>query len=436
MVFDLGLIFLLVVINGLFASTELALVSSKRGRLEQRIEDGDMGAAAALRLQAHPIRLLSMVQIGITLIGTLSGAFGEARLAHHVVLFLAPLPVIGPFAESVALVLVVVFITYLSLVLGELVPKRLAQLHPETIATHIARPMELLSKCSRPIVTLLTWSTESILTLLGQRGGSEPGVTEEDILSLVQEGIEEGAVELHEQQIIERVFALSDHLARQIMTPRRTVYSLAADARISEVLESFLENGFSRVPVYENTVEHIVGIANIRDLLRVHASNPAARVEDAMRPPLFVPDTVYASALLSMFRRTQQHMAIVVDESGSVEGIVTLEDVLEELVGEIADEHDEEVIHPIVRRDDGSLLIDGVARIEEVKDVLNVHQLPGEEHEHFDTMAGFLLSQFGRIPELGEQVQWQEWSFEVVDMDGLRIDKVLVTKTADSPNAS
>ena len=320
----------------------------------------------------------------------------------------------------------VLLISYLSLVLGELVPKRLALTHPEAIATWIARPMELLSQFSHPVVVLLTWSTETVLTLLGQRGVSGPRVTEEDIRSLVREGSAEGAVEPHEQQLIERVFVLSDRMARQITTPRRAVYGLEADAEVQAVLETLLASGFSRFPVYEDTLDHVVGVAHIRDLLRLaYEDMPHTRVRDAMSPPLLVPDTVPVSALLATFLQTQQHMAIVVDESGAVDGIVTLEDVLEELVGEIADEHDETASHPIVRRDDGSLLIDGAIPIDEVKS-LEVDILPGEEREPFDTLAGFLLSQLGHIPQLGEKVSWGGWCFEIIDMDGLRIDKVLV----------
>lgn len=432
MVMDIGLLLLLVLLNGVFASTELALVSSKRGRLEQRAATGESGAAAALRLQAHPTRLLSTVQIGITLIGTLAGAFGGASIAERLAPLLEPLPIIGPIAESLALVSVVLVISYLSLVLGELVPKRLALTHPEAIATWIARPMELLSQLSHPVVVLLTWSTETVLTLLGQHGVSSPRVTEEDIRSLVREGSAEGAVEPHEQQLIERVFALSDRIARQIMTPRRAVDGLDADTEVQAVLKALLASGFSRFPVYEDTLDHVVGVAHIRDLLRLaYEGRPHTRARDAMYPPLLVPDTVRASALLATFLKTQQHMAIVVDESGAVDGIVTLEDVLEELVGEIADEYDEATSHPIVRRDDGSLLIDGAILIDDVKAALEVDILPGEEREPFDTLAGFLLSQLGHIPQLGEKVSWGGWCFEIVDMDGLRIDKVLVTQVQD-----
>lgn len=433
MLFEIGVILVLVLANGLFAGTEAAMIAARRGRLQQSAEQGNKSARVAVQLQEDPNRFLSTVQVGITLIGTLAGAFGGVSIATRLTEILAQIPAIEPFAGSIAFVTVVVAITYLSLVVGELVPKRLALQSAEAIATMMAQPMLLLSNLSRPIVVLLGWSTEVLLALLGRRNVIPELVTEEDIRQLVREGTEEGVVEPQEQILIESVFKFGDRSVRHILTPRRDVYALDADAQLGTVLDDLLESGFSRFPVYEHNLDHVVGIVHVRDLLRLYrAQGGEALVRDAMYSPLFVPESIRASMLLATFRKDQRHMAVVVNEHGGVEGIVTLEDVLEEIVGEIADEYDESEEQAIIRRDDGSLLIDGMLPIDELKQCLGVEELPDEEYYRFDTLAGFVLSLFGHIPNTGDAVNWGAWRFEVIDMDGLRIDKILVTHEAAS----
>jgi putative hemolysin len=429
MILEIGLIVFLVLLNGVFSGTELAMVSAKRGRLLLQAEEGSGGAQAALRFQEQPNRLLSTVQIGITLIGTIAGAYGGANIAGGLSPLIASVPAFASVADTLAFALVVVGITYLSLVLGELAPKRLALQSAEAIAVTMARPMEIIAAIARPVVAVLAWSTEGILRLLGRRTSDGSGVTEEDIRQLVREGAEEGVVEHEERQFIERVFDLGDRRIRQVMTPRRMVSVLDADDRLSEVLDGLLDAGYSRFPVYADRPDNIVGVAHVRDILRLYrVGDHAATIRDAMRTSLVVPESMRADDLLRLFRTSRQHLAIVVDELGSFEGIVTMEDVLEELVGDIADEYDEATEQWIVRRDDGSLLIDGQTPIDEALAALDIDATPEDDQGHYDTFAGFVLARFRRLPHAGEQVQWGSWCFEVVDMDGLRVDKVLASR--------
>lgn len=420
---ELAIILVLCLANGLFAATELSMISARRGRLQQQAEAGQKGAEVALQLQDDPNRLLSTVQVGITLIGTFAGAFGGASIASQLALLLQPW--IGELSETLAFVLVVAVVAYLQLVIGELVPKRLALQSAETIAIRMAQPMSVLAAMSRPIVWLLTWSTEGLLLLLGRSKNEASGVTEDDIRQIVREGAEGGALEPQEHAMIESVIRLGDRSVRQVMTPRHTMQSIDADKTLGAVIDEILEVGFSRFPVYERQFDHVIGIAHIRDLLRIHRSDPNRLVRDAMRPPLFVPERSRAAALLGTFRKQQQHMAVVVSELGMVEGVVTLEDVLEEIVGEIADEYDEVEEELFIRREDGSFLIAGLAPIDRVQQTLAIDELPDSEPYNYETLAGFVISMLGHMPTTGTIVEWQDWRFEVVDMDGLRIDKVL-----------
>ncbi len=424
---ELLLILVLLLANGVFSGTELAMVSARRGRLQQKADDGIAGAEVALALQDDPNRLLSTVQIGITLISTLTGVYGGASLAEKVTPILEPLPYIGPYASAIALTVVVILLTYLSLIVSELVPKRLAMMHAESIAIRMAAPMNVVAAVSRPLVWLLTASTELLLRLFGQSANNSAAVTEEDIRQLVREGAEGGALDAHEREIFENVFSLGDMTVRQVMTPRNDVYCLDADATIESVVDGMLDSGFSRAPVYEKDLDHVVGVVHARDLLRLVRSNETNNlIRSAMRAPLFVPEQSRAGDTLALFKKTQQHLAVVVGELGTVEGIITLEDVLEEIVGDIADEHDDAESPHIVRREDGSFLVDGNTPIDDVvsRTHIIVHR---NENAQFDTIAGYILSLMGHIPNAGEHVIAFGWKLEVIDMDGLRIDKVLLS---------
>ncbi len=426
---ELIIIVVLSLANGIFAATEIAMVSARRGRLEQRAEDGSAGAATALKLQDDPNRFLSAVQVGITLIATLSGVFAGATLTAQLAPNLEALPVIGPYAVPLAQVLVVILVSYLSLVLGELVPKRLALQSAEAVASLMARPMSFLAWFSTPVITILTGSTNIILRLLGRANVEEERVTEEDIRALVREGTQGGTVELQEQQFIESIFKFSDRAVRNIMTPRHDVEMLDADATLSTVIDELLASGYSRFPIYEGNPDRIIGTVHVRDLLLLYRrQGDQALVREAIAPPLYVPENSRASALLATFRKDRRHMALVVSELGGIEGVVTLEDVLEEIVGEIGDEFDEAETPSVVMREDGSMLVEGSLNIDDVKQLLDEDELPDEETFRFDTLAGFVISLMGKIPRTGDLINWNGWCFEIVDMDGLRVDKVLISK--------
>jgi putative hemolysin len=427
---ELLIIVALALANGIFAGTELAMVSARRGRLEQRAADGDRGAAAALQLQEEPDRFLAAVQVGITLIGTLSGVFAGATLAERLVPTIEGLPYIGGAAAAgVAQFLVVLLVTYVSLVLGELVPKRIALQSAEAIASAMAPLMTVLARASRPVIWLLTTSSSLILRLIGRGNVPEERITEEDIKALVREGAEGGGVEPQEREIIESIFNFSDHAVRHIMTPRRDVEMVAADATLGQVIDELLESGYSRFPVYENTPDQVIGTVHVRDLLVLYRSQGEdAKVREVLSPPLYVPENSRASALLATFRKSRRHMAIVVSELGGIEGVVTLEDALEEIVGEIDDEFDDASTPQVVRREDGSLLVEGALSVDDVRRLLDVEELPDEDIYRFDTLAGFVISLLGHIPKTGDVTTWADWRFEVLDMDGLRVDKVLISQ--------
>ena len=426
-----ALIVLLTLANGFFAASEIAIVSARRGRLQQRAETGSRGARIALDLAHEPNRFLATVQVGISLIGTFAAAFGGDVLADPLARRLSP--VIGPTsAEAVALTLVVLLITYLSLILGELVPKRLALQQAEAIATSVAPIMLRVARLAAPIVWFLTVSTQTVLTLLGRGRAVEEPVTEEDVLSLVREGTQVGTVEPTEQQIIQNVFDLTDRTVRSLMTPRTALVAVALDTPLAVAVERVLASGYSRIPVYAGSLDNVVGILHVRDLLGalyrvVSEQAPPAPLRDLLHPPVFVPGHLRVAALRQPFQHGQTHLAVVVDEYGQVDGIVTLEDVLEELTGDIADEYDT-TDSTVVRRPDDSFLVDG--RLSYPDAVARIGLPPRDELADladFDTVAGFLLVLLGHMPRVGEVVTWRGWRFEVVDMDGLRIDRVLIS---------
>ncbi|WP_129670888.1 hemolysin family protein [Candidatus Chloroploca sp. Khr17] len=429
MTIEITIILVLILANGIFAGTELAILGAKRGRLEQHAADGSAGAAAALRLQDDPNRFLSAVQVGITLIGILTGAFGGASIAARLSPSLSSLPVVGPYATQLAFGIVVVVITFFTLVFGELVPKRLALLKAEQYAMLIATPMTFIARLSSPVVSLLAFSTQLVLRLLGLDKTLPAQVTEEDIQALVREGASGGEVTLHEQQLIESIFEFSDQQVRQIMTPRRDIVMIEAEATLGQIMPQVLEDGYSRFPIYQDTPDQIIGIVHVRDLLMLyHREGEAALVRSVISPPLYVAEHSLAAQLLATFRKQQRHMAIVVGEEGGVEGLVTLEDVLEEIVGNIEDEFDEPEPEFIVSREDGSWLIDGRLPTDDLKALLEVDELPDETIYRYDTLAGLVITLLGHIPTTGDHVEWDRWRFEVVDMDGRRIDRILLSK--------
>ncbi len=428
---QLLVIVLLTLANGFFSASEIAVVSSRRGRLEQRAENGSKGAIRALKLAEEPNRFLATVQIGISLIGTFAAAFGGDALSEPLSKAIAPY--VGQnSANVVGLVLVVIFITYLSLILGELVPKRLALQNAEAVATFVAPIMHNISRIAAPVVWLLTMSTQGILFLLGRSKESEEQVTEEDVLSLVREGAAGGSLELSEQELIERVFSFTDRTAREIMTPRPEIVAVELNSPIEDVMARIAEHGFSRIPVYEETIDHIAGILYAKDLLlatqKTASGDESLLLKDLVRPPVFVLEHQRISSVLRQFKQTRMHLALVLDEYGQTDGLVTLEDVLEELAGDISDEYDDAHTE-ILERPDGSFIVDGLTTYGDAQRRIG---LPAKDSleglADFDTVAGLVLSVLGHIPTEGQQLNIAGWAIEVIDMDGVRIDKILLQK--------
>jgi putative hemolysin len=416
----------LVLLNGYFAMSELAVVSARPARLDAQARKGGRGARLAAALARDPGRMLSTVQIGITLVGIVAGAFGGARLAEPLDDALARVPVLAPFSAEIAYTLVVAAITYLSLIIGELVPKHLALRAPERIATLVAPAIDLLSRISTPAVWLLETSSRVVLRLLGSEVQPAETVTEEEVRMLIAEGTRTGVFHRQEQEMIGRVLRLADRPVRAIMTPRVELVWLDADDDPAEIVRVIRESGHSRFVVAKGSLDDVLGVVHVRGLLEPCLSGRPLDLHAALRAMLVVPDTMPVLRALEALRQARVSMALVVDEYGEVEGVVTVEDVLEAVVGDMPERRLGEE-PAIVEREDGSLLMDGMLATDEVKLALSLDGLPDEDSYH--TLAGFILAQLGRVPQEGAIVAYGGWRFEVIDMDGRRIDKVLVSRS-------
>ncbi|GAB4409637.1 MAG: hemolysin family protein [Anaerolineae bacterium] len=427
LLFEIIIIFVLLLANGFFAASEIAVVSARKGRLEQQALAGQRGAAAALELAEDPSRFLSTVQVGITLIGTFAAAFGGATLAELLETALTDIPTLAPYAGTIALGVVVLAITYLSLIVGELVPKRLALQNAEAMASFVAPSMRGLARLANPVVSFLTFSTELILRLLGRHNVPESPITEDDIMALVREGTSDGTVEAAEEDLINNVFAFTDRLVRSLMTPRTQIVGIERNTPLPELLKIVTESGYSRLPVFEDSLDQVIGILNVKDLLRVWGTSEAVDLRSLLRPPCYVIESQRAVVAFQQIKQSNNALALVLDEYGQVAGLITLEDMLEELVGEITDEYDE-ADASIVRREDGSYLVDGLLPLSDLEEQLNIPEVEklGREYS-FETTAGLLLILLGHIPTPGETARWQDYTFEVVDMDEHRIDKILIS---------
>jgi putative hemolysin len=423
---ELLIIVLLLLVNGVLAGSELAVVSARKMRLQQRAEAGDAGAQVALALADEPGRFLSTVQIGITLVGILTGAFGGATLAETVAAWLTDAGVSARNAELVSVVFVVLGITYLSLIIGELVPKRLALQHPEGIATAVARPMRTLSRIAAPAVTLLSVSTDLVLRLLHVRTPVEAPVSEEEIRLLIQQSTAAGVFEPAEQAMVSSIFRLGDRHVADLMVPRHAVVWLDIDDLPTAVWQEMTASPHTRFPVCRGELDQVLGVVSVKDLGAQLAQGQPADLRAVLRPALVVPETLVVLAVLERFREAGTALAVVVDEHGGVSGILTLTDVLEAIVGALPTPA-ERADPRVVQRPDGSWLLDGDLPVDEVKAVLGLGELPDEDD--YQTLAGFLLHQLGRIPAPADAVEWDGRRFEVLDMDGRRIDKVLVAAT-------
>lgn len=432
---EIAVIFLLIIANGFFSAAEIAIVSARRSRLQHEIDVGHAGAKQALDLAEHPERFLATVQVGITLIGTFAAAFGGANISQPLAALLRLVPWLQPYAESISLTTVVLLITYFTLILGELVPKRLALQFAERIAMASAPFMLTMAAVVRPAISILNGSVNFVLFLLRVPRTSESPVTEEDIVYLARQGMASGTVERREEQFINRVFDFTDRPLSSIITPRTEIVAVEVGTPLPQVIEAFLSSGYSRLPLYQDSLDNIVGILYAKDLLRIRTNDQnAIDLTSIARPPFFVSEYQHADDLLTTFRREGTHMGIVLDEYSQVIGLVTLEDMLEELVGEIQDEYDTPEDNAFVRRPDGSWLVDAMEAYDTVWHTIGLEDLPQEEEENHDyhTLAGLILSRLGRIPSPGDTVTIGNTVLEVVDMDGRRIDKVLVRPRQES----
>ncbi|MHB0855958.1 MAG: hemolysin family protein [Anaerolineae bacterium] len=419
-------VLLLILANGVFAMSEIAVVTSRKTRLQQQVSEGDRKAADALELAEKPNHFLSTVQIGITLIGVLAGAFSGATLAGYLEPLVAEIPPLAPYAQAISITVVVVVITFLTLVIGELVPKRLALNDPERIAGAVAGPMNALTWLATPAVRLLSFSTDLVMRLLGVQLNETPPVTEEEIRILLEQGTQAGVFAAAESDMVESVFSLDDRRASSLMTPRHDVVWLDTEDPVEEIQRKIIESGHSRFPVARDSLDNVLGEAQARDLLARAIVGEPFDLQAVLRAPLYVPEVMSALNVLEHFKSSGTEMALVIDEYGFVTGLVTLDDILEAIVGEIPTA-EELAEPPVVQREDGSWLMDGMVLIDEFRELFDLSELPGEDHGLYQTLGGFVTSQLGAIPTSADRFEWNDLRFEVVDMDGNRVDKVLVT---------
>ena len=423
MTFEIIFIVLLLLANGVFAMSELAIVSARKVRLRQMCDNGDSRACAALELATSPDRFLSTIQIGITLVGILAGAFGGATIAEQLGEQISRVPALASYGEALGVGIIVLIITYLSLIIGELVPKRFALSHPERIAKLVARPMKLLSVTMSPIVHVLSVSTSAVLTLLRMKHPTEPPVTEDEIKVLLDQGTQAGVFEQAEQEIVKRVFKLADRRVGSLMTPRLDIVWLNAKASREEIRKTLDESHYSRFPVCDDTLDQVLGVVKAKDMLALCLTSEEMNLTSVMKAPLFVPESRSALEVLEVFKSSATHLALIVNEYGSIEGLVTTNDVLEAIVGDIAPANPQFETQA-TQREDGSWLFDGTVPVDEFKEVFKVTSLPGEGS--YQTLAGFILFYLGRVPRAADHFEWNGLRFEIMDMDGKRIDKVLV----------
>jgi putative hemolysin len=427
---DVALLVFLIILNGLFAMSEMALTASRKARLQVMLESGESGAQAAIDLHENPTKFLSTVQIGITSIGVLNGIVGEQAFSGPMAQWLEhTFAMPHRIADVTGTALVVILITFLTIIFGELVPKRLGQMYPETVARLVAPPMEWLSLIARPFVKLLSACTEATLRLLGIRGGPNRSVTEEEIAASLEEGVDAGVIEEHEHQMVRNVFRLDERQIGSMMIPRSDVVWLDAGAPFEAALQLIGESGRSRYPVCRGGLDEVLGVVAAQDLLQPLARGETPSLVERLKPPVFVPETLSGMELLDHFRASSAELVFVVDEYGEVQGIITVRDVLEAITGEFAAPTDEDAW--AVQREDGSWLLDGLIPVPELKDRLDLKELPEEDRGRYNTLAGMIMLLLGRLPHTADRVEWEGWTFEVVDLDGKRVDKVLVQRSPD-----
>lgn len=413
------------VLNGVFAMSEIALVSARKSRLKNDAERGDSRAKAAFKLAEHPDTFLSTVQVGITLIGILTGIYSGDKIADDIQVWLEQFEIVRPYADTLAVTLLLIAITYFSLVIGELVPKRIGLTRAESIAKAVALPMSIISRIAHPFIWLLSTSTSLVVKVLGIRKSDDSAVTEEEIKAIINEGMEQGTIDEIEQEIVENVFNVSDRNITSLMTTRSDLVWLNADATSKQYRDIVRAERHSIYPVCEGSVDRMVGVVSIKDL---YVSPDEATPRDLMKKPLYVPENNSAYQVLEKFRESRVHQGFIVDEYGTLQGMVTVNDIFEAIVGNVPDAEGED--YSFVRRDDGSYLVDAQMPFIDFLDRMGRDRREFLE-EDFSTLAGFILHQLERIPQVGETFTWRDLRVEVVDMDDRRIDKVLVSEEKD-----
>ena len=424
---EIIIILVLIAFNGLFAMSEFAIISAKKTRLKQRAEEGDKRAETALMLANEPTPFLSTIQVGITLVGIFAGAFGGATIAKELAAYLGKSPALAPYSDALSITFVVLVITYLTLIFGELVPKRLALNNAESIASNVAKPMLYLSVIAKPFVIILSSSTEAVLRIMRVRKTTEPSVTEEEIKIMFEEGTKAGVFEKAELSMIEGVLEIGDRRVDSLMTHRTDLIAIDLEDPVDKNLRKMSESGRSNFPAYKGKLDNIVGVVSVKSVLATFLKNGIVDIGASVTKPLFIPESVSVLKLLELFKETGVHIALITDEYGSIQGVITLHDILEAIVGEVRS-FGEPVESQVTVREDGSWLIDGDAPIEKLKDILPVDFFPEEGLGYYRTIAGLIIFILQRIPATGDHIVLGGLRYEVVDMDGNRIDKVLVSR--------
>ena len=432
---EILIILLLTIVSAIFVMSEMAIVSSRKVRLQNMANQVDAKANIALKLANDPNQFLATVQVGITLIIIVSGAFGEGTISKRLLPLLNNVPLLARYSDAIASTIAIMLITYLTLVIGELVPKRLALNNPERIAAALAIPMRMFAKVASPVVQILSASTDTVVRLIGIQASTDPQVTEEEIKVLIEQGTEAGTFEEAEQDMVERVFRLGDRRISALMTPRPDIMWLNLEDSFEINRLKMLDSGHSRFPVCQGDLDHALGVTHVTDLLSRCLSNQSLDLTVSLRQPLYVPESTRGLKVLELFKQTGTHIALVVDEYGVIQGLVTLNDILEEIVGDLPsiEQHEEPLI---VQREDGSWLLDGMLSVEEFVELFEAKEISAEQRGNYHTLGGFVIMQLGRIPTAADHFEWNGLRLEVMDMDGNRVDKVLVMPITDAPSDS
>lgn len=430
---EIAIILLLIIANGLFVLTEMSITESRKNKLEKLADNGDTGAKFALDIVEEPTRVLSAMQIGITLVGILIGTLAGEKLAPVLGFYLKKVPYLSAYADIAALLIIVVSITYFTLVVGELVPKKIAMNEPEPILSKLAISLNFLEKLTQPFVSFLSLSTNFTLMFIGINPNKENIVTEDEVRTLIEQGTEEGTFEKTEQDMVDKIFRLSDQKAYALMTPRTQMIWLDLEESLEENLAIITENPDTIFPVAKNSLDEFVGILYTKDLLKLALAGEPISLEECIHTPMFIPKSMPSFKVLENFQESGNHQAIVLDEFGGVVGFITMKDIVSEVLGDISLSEDPEPVQ-IIKRDDNSWLVDGLLPIDEFKDHFDLDELPDEDRDHYQTMGGFITSYLDYIPVAAENFIWNGFKFEIVDMDRVRIDKILVTKLPSEEN--